>query len=319
MNKYMKLYLPIFFALLSLTSTGKAWIFEAVVPSFDTFYKLVEITENKGLTLCCCDLDDTVISYPDYIGSEAWFSGTYSALKAGGVIDPMPITFCTATIAHQLNIDKVIPTEPNVVSIINRMRAELQIKCIALTSRTHALSEITQKQLIAIGLTFCCPWPGDEKPLNMDRIWKAVFKPSDGSVYCSGGNKGETLVSLLKQTNCMIDGKKINTIIVIDNDQRHLIRIKDAIAKHNIPANLMLFTYKPHILNQSQANPIAEKVTNFLVDMAKQSQDAIIKDAYEKGIIQGKIQAIREILATPSRKINHRTLSTPSLPNVQVN
>lgn len=313
MNKYLKLSLPLIFTLLSLSYSANAWIMEVTVTNFEAFYQIVKATDGKGHILCCSDIDDTVLYYPNYTGSESWFGYLYDGLKSRGILDPMPVMFSAAITAHDMNTDVVTPTEKATIPTLNNLKIELGIPCIGLTSRTYILSDITKSQLQqpSVQLTFCNPW-SNELILNTDPTWIAVYKPLDGIVYCSGNNKGEILVELLKKTQTSINGKIINTIIVIDNDQKHLTRIKKAIKESGIDVNLMLFAYKGQTQPPLTPNPKLEKYLDYLADMAKRSQENIIA----KNKSKARSEAICQILAQPTPQPPTRSASTPSLPHV---
>ena len=310
MNKYLKLSLPVLFALTTSMTNNLAMVQEYAVSDFNQFAQIImreRVQAPESRMLICSDIDDTATSYVKNcgIGTEKWFGKVYGGLQTRGVSDPMQVMFFAAIIAHQMNSSTVQLTEPGVVGVYNIIQSTLNIPVIGLTSRTYILSDITKEQLSRLQLRFSSPWP-NTMILNTDPTWRAMYKPEDGIVYCSGNNKGDILVKLLEQTKLSIGEQKIDTIVVIDNDEKHLIKIKTAIAQHKMPVNLVLVKYNGQPQASVEHDALLETLLDYMAALSKRSQDA----ALTKSKRAEKSQELKQ----PSPKLPNRSNSTPCLP-----
>lgn len=248
----------------------------------------------KSGAICFVDLDDTTLLYPEYVGSEKWFGRLINGFAEQGIKDPMPHIFLALLTAHQLMINRVTLTENSVAGIYSSMQNMLGIPVIGLTSRTYILSDITKEQLNqpTTKIKFSHPWNSDIL-LNDDPIWKAMYKNDEGVAYCSGKNKGEISLNLLRLTNFSFidelsnEPKEIDTIIVLDNDSKHLDRIQEILTKNNVPVRLIRVSYQNPDLPQIEENKIAIQSLIFQISLVVKTQQQMMLEQ-EKALEEQK-------------------------------
>lgn len=293
MKKYLSSFILTGLLGLSYPNASAATIIKDCAQDFKEFAQIVhkhKQSNPKLNTVCFVDLDDTTLRYPGYIGTEKWFGDVINGLNKNGIKDAISDMFLAALTVHDLMRDKVTLTENSVVGIYNCMQNMLGIPVVGLTSRTYILSEATKAQLDHLGIKFSMPW-NDQILLNNDEIWRAIYQPEEGVIYCSGKNKGDILVSLLAKTKslCKFDTnqsqpQKIDAVIVFDNDIKHLDRIQAALEQNNIDIKLIRVLYNnPATPNNTQSTSISSFL-DFQARLSKNSKINRLVSFFETNI-----------------------------------
>ena len=123
----------------------------------DTYHELASFEDIKRIiqekanmeeeTLVVLDLDDTVLTYGQYLGTDKWFGEQVKIRMAQGqsfddaknyVLTHLP------TIAEH-SVHDVKPVEPQIPDIIRELQNSSNINCIVLTSRGISLRKATRQ------------------------------------------------------------------------------------------------------------------------------------------------------------------------------
>ena len=215
----------------------------------DTYHELASfedikrIIENKANTdeetLVVLDLDDTVLTYGQYLGTDKWFSEEVKMRMAQGhsldeaknyVLTHLP------TIAEH-SIHDVRPVEPQIPDIIRELQNSSNINCIVLTSRGTPLRKATFGQLssTAINLNFN-QGLFENQSFKFQQVKNAVFHK--GVAFTNGAHKGEALLELLQILNY-----SPKNIIFVDDKTYNVTNIENSLNTLNVPISYYGFRY----------------------------------------------------------------------------
>lgn len=198
---------------------------------------------NPKDVLIVLDIDNTVLTMPQDLGSDQWFNWQYSNCVKS---DKKP-SFCVAKNMGELldingklfSLSKMVPTTKNTVEVIKRLQKK-NFKVILLTSRGHAFRSATEKVMQENNLNFIDSaigpkggYPGTFTPYDVKNLKKYGLTKSDatkaklkkqgrpisfenGIMMTAGLNKGIMLKTILHKT-----GYNPKAVIFADDHKRH--------------------------------------------------------------------------------------------------
>src|SRR3972149_1511346 len=190
-------------------------------------YKYINPDEYNNNTLVMFDIDNTIVTSQTDLGSDQWFDAMYEKKMAEKNIDTnQAIQEILPTYKQVLMKTIYLPVEPETVSVIKNLQ-EKGVMVIGLTARSLDLAYRTAEQLHDVDIHFDntthheCPIKyGDDKP--------ALYL--DGIIFSGNYNKGEVLVSWLKQVH--YTPKKV---IFIDDKLKNVRSVEQALHKRDFP------------------------------------------------------------------------------------
>lgn len=222
-------------------------------------YKTINETASKlakkyGVknVLVVLDIDNTVLTMPQNLGSDQWFGWQYSHC-IGKAKTP---DFCVADDFSELldiqgqifALSNMLPTEKATVSTIKELQAKGH-KVILLTSRGPAFRNATQRSLAMNGLSFrksaigdADGYPSTYIPYTLKNPVKYGLNAYDiktmgakkarpvsymnGVFMTAGLNKGVMLKTLLHKT-----GENFKAIVFADDHKKHTTRMQAIMGK----------------------------------------------------------------------------------------
>lgn len=228
-------------------------------------------------TLVILDIDNTILTPNQMVGSDAWFDHLFATLKEQGKLTEGQAEAAASAIWGEVQARTAVrPVEAITPDLIAKLQAQGTI-VMALTARPLTLTRTTLIQLKGVGIN-----------LMMNPVSKALVdvrvslptrpKPvlaryNSGVLFANGADKGKLLVAFLKQQKLkpssiiFVDDKQYNA----DNVERALVAAHinhavyrysaaDAIVKtfNGETADLQYF-FMQHILSDADAALIQEK------------------------------------------------------------
>lgn len=114
----------------------------------------MHIREESKETLLVFDLDETLIKYPGYEGSEAWYDERLNHFLAKGMNRWHAIE--KANEAWEKLQDTINPVliQPDAIEVLFRLHQQQKIHTVVITARRKELAPITHRQLANVGLSF---------------------------------------------------------------------------------------------------------------------------------------------------------------------
>lgn len=186
-------------------------------------------------TLWIFDLDNTVVMPAQTLGGEEWFDYQVEQLarrleaegKPKAEAKEQALKTAVAEWNRIQSVTDVVPVETDAPGAI-RLAQDRGTKVMALTAREADLSEITDRQLRAIGIDLSRNLV-HSKALSI-RMKQATANYDNGVLYVgSKNNKGEVLIEFLKRT-----GLRPKRIAFVDNKLKHVENVGRALAGSNI-------------------------------------------------------------------------------------
>lgn len=200
----------------------------------------------RSSVLVVLDIDNTLLTSVNALGSDQWFSWQEEVMKQEGC-EPLCITRdYTKLIGYQgllFSIGKMRPTEVQLPNMMSELQTKGQ-KILLLTSRGHEFRSLTERSLDNAGMNFNSSAFGDRQglggtylpydlrnpsatTLTEDDIRKANLKDprpvsyQNGIYMTSGQHKGVMLKVLLSKYQ-----NNVKSIIFVDDHQRHVDRMQ---------------------------------------------------------------------------------------------
>lgn len=164
------------------------------------------------------DLDNTIMTPRIAFGGDAWFEGLFSHVKQQGLAEDLAKPSLISVYNTAQHFVRTTAVEPNIVRLIKALQ-DIGIPMIGLTARGYTIRHQTLRQLADIGVDFS----------------RNSIVPDDSSscqggvIFCNGGDKGENLVSVLKQL-----GHTPRHVAMLDDKKKHLERVMIALQRLGI-------------------------------------------------------------------------------------
>lgn len=203
-----------------------------------TIYNMKElkqyIPENKQ-TLIIFDIDNTIATTKQELGSDEWFQYSLNTLIANGT-DYRHALYKLLPTWYMIQFSvPLVPTEKDIPELIKEYNAQDNIHTMALTARGLYIAERTLEQLHNIPITFKPPYNNTTQytlPLMMPCMY------FDGILFSGENDKGVTLV-------CFLDtiGYHPEQIVFIDDKMKNIDAIEEALFARNIACTCILYTY----------------------------------------------------------------------------
>jgi hypothetical protein len=188
-------------------------------------------------TLVVFDIDDTLLTTPDigtpphpqFFGSDRWYVWQNKELKEGDA-DKLKCLFDIIAINYELGTQKA--TQPDAPDVVARIANDKML----LTSRSPNFRGATVRELRDAHYAPIATI--DDKPDAIDGEMFVIPEAgttrmtyADGIFMTRGYDKGEALIRLLERV-----GKRdaYSTVILVDDGQSNIDKMKAALAKSNI-------------------------------------------------------------------------------------
>ena len=247
-----------FFILLLLlicTSCTQKETPHAAIETIDNFQSLHSFVIPGEKTLIVFDIDNTLATPAQSIGSDEWLSYQIKTKMAEGLSNiaalylTLPLCYVVQFSTPMVLTDQYIPTLCDWFTSNN-------IFSIALTARSLYLADRTIEQLQNIGISFNLPAnaPIDfYLPLTIPAIYK------QGIIFSADNDKGTALTYFLNHLNFYPDH-----IIFIDDKEHHVVHVCNAMKKIGITCTGLRYS------------GCDKKVAAFDPEDAEQEMDAFI-------------------------------------------
>lgn len=176
--------------------------------------------DHHKYTLIIFDIDNTIATTNTFIGSDQWVSHEIKKRLDQGLSYReawLEIADLYVTLQHIIDL---VPVEAVTPAIIKELQNK-GIIVIALTARLPKLASRTITQLKNIGVDFSHTPLWHEEIVNNDDIY---YHYTNGIIFCDGNDKGKVLSHILNHI-----GYKPTKVIVIDDRQKHLQAVKNAL------------------------------------------------------------------------------------------
>jgi hypothetical protein len=228
-------------------------------------------------TLIIFDVDNTLLTATDDLGSDGWFKWQKGLLKS----NPSSPDLVAKNFGNLLKIQYFLfnnanmrPTQDNLLSLIAQL-SDKNIPTVALTARGSDIRNATENKLkeyqINFKITAECTAPlclkrGDITGNELISASKNILSPADqikfnftkarpigvsgGLMMVAGQDKGLMLRLLLKS----IKNKKIQNVIFVDDTFKNIKNVQNAFA--DSPYRISIFHYEKfeHDVNDFQTN-----------------------------------------------------------------
>jgi len=172
-------------------------------------------------TLLVFDLDNTVIEPVQTLGSDQWFQ---SLLKQAYTVDQAVSLWSQVQPLSQMKAVEAITPE---IILSDQL---VGLKVMALTARPANLAQVTENQLLSIGVSFL------GSPVYGDDVADMNGQGAQGPQYIHGiefvgptSSKGEALVQFLHHINF-----KPGRIVFVDDTAKHTITVNDSLTSEGI-------------------------------------------------------------------------------------
>lgn len=208
-----------------------AWAAEAVQKTVFEFSPIVDDAVNESLggkkVLAVFDIDNTLLTPPQLLGSNQWFADQWASLQK--YCPDLGAAPCPTRLSQLLGFyDTVeeashqLTTEPSVAPGISALQSS-GIKTIALTDRGGSIADATRRQLLENGIDFSKNGFGGSLPNFPPQNDLRGPTYYDGVMMTAGQNKGQWLLTLLKLT-----GFKPDLVLYADDNPRYVAVIVQA-------------------------------------------------------------------------------------------
>jgi len=177
-------------------------------------------------TLVIFDIDNTLVTPYDLIGTEQWFVNLLESKMKEGLSLPEAKKQILPLYYEVHNSISVKFTEPD-INLLFEWLMNNHILYIALTARSDIFKYCSNRQLNEVGLKL--PFKG----LDQHHIRAHFENPvefDEGVIYCGSSDKGDVLFYMLDQV-----GFKPEKIIFVDDRVSNLLSVQRVCLKRNIP------------------------------------------------------------------------------------
>lgn len=210
-----------------------AWNTEAVQRTVFDISPVIDDAVNESLAgknvLAVFDIDNTLLTTPQLLGSNQWFADQYSSLKKA--CPDFGAEPCGTRMAQLLRFYDAVEerthqetTEPSVAPEIGALQS-YSIRAIALTDRGGDIADATRRQLAENGIDFSKTAFGFGDPLPNFPAQSDPRGPTyqGGVLMTAGQDKGQWLLTLLKLT-----GAHPDLVVYADDNPRYVAIIVQA-------------------------------------------------------------------------------------------
>ncbi len=208
------------------------------------------------------DIDNTVLTMNQLIGSDPWFSWQYDLLRAEKLDANRRVA---KDLGHLLEIQRSLYsvsamrlTDEKLPEMIRGLQTEGH-PVMALTARNANMAEFTLRELTRFRISFAATKPSADSIMMQGRVsrssreWQQKgFSESDlfnyklanmtrpinylnGVLHASGQHKGVLLRLMIENASV-----KPKAVVFVDDQKRHVSRVQKALAGYDIS----LFTYR---------------------------------------------------------------------------
>lgn len=181
------------------------------------------------------DIDNTVIEPSNFVvGSDQWFD---KLTERATQIIPDKNEAVGYVISIYSEVQKYLhmqPVEQSIVAIVKALQ-KIGIPVIALTSRSDDLRQETLRQL-------------DEVGVNLH----------DKIIFCANRSKGDCLKEYLLTCN-----KKLSHIVMVDDKEKHLIHVKNAVASLGLRFDGVRYGYLDEKVKNTDMNQARTELGQF--------------------------------------------------------
>ena len=174
-------------------------------------------------TCILLDIDNTLAHPESFIGTDQW--ATYEINKKinqgysyeEALWEVLQLYF---KIQHVIDL---IPVESITVSIVKQLQ-ECGITVLALTSRSHEISDRTILQLASMGIDFSYSAFGNEEVLG---ILDCNYLYKNGIIFCSNNDKGKVFKEIINYFN-----HAARKVIFVDDKEKYLHSVQAILEPH---------------------------------------------------------------------------------------
>jgi hypothetical protein len=196
------------------------------INTIDQVYKYLDQDDYNPETLVILDIDNTLLMPPTDLGSDQWFYAMYQRYLAKGY-NKQDAVYAVLPVYKQVILETdFVPVEKETVSLVKKLQNK-NVTVIGLTARSLDLCYRTIEQLDKVGIRFDVSNP-HECPIKYGTDKPALYV--DGIIFCGNYNKGEVLVSWLKQ----IDYQP-SKVIFVDDKLKNVKSVERALHKRDFP------------------------------------------------------------------------------------
>lgn len=246
--------------------------------------------------LVAFDLDSTLLSLNQDLGSDYWFAWQSEKIKNNDSLHRVATQISELfDIQLQLyTLSQMHPPEPEIPELVKKYQASL-VPMMVLTSRALGFRDVTEKALMNNGfemfktepkVTFdqsadFAPYSSSEPEkagLTAEDISRVGLKPPNQvsyshGVYLSAGNdKGVSLKSFLLKMRT----QKVKAIVFVDDRSRHCVSVKDAFEKSDLDVVAFRYGAKDDVVSKFEESDKA----NVIVDYEK--FDRLRKEVFKR-------------------------------------
>lgn len=217
--------------------------------------KAARMGASQGRVLLVLDIDNTLLTMPQYLGGDRWFNHHVSRIAAGTDPDFADVSALIAAQTALFGLASMEPTQPGIPELLSEARAA-GVDVFLLSARGPDLYDATRRELDRNAIRFDAPYAcafflctgngvygdreiraalaaiGENPPASPYR--NILIR--DGVMLVAGQDKGV----MLKLLMAAIGGRGYAGVVVADDGQRNI----DALAASGNPVPLSLFHYR---------------------------------------------------------------------------
>jgi hypothetical protein len=208
-----------------------AWASEAAQKTVFEMSPVIDDAVNESLggkkVLAVFDIDNTLLTPPQLLGSNQWFADQWASLQK--YCPDLGVAPCPTRMSQLLRFydaveekSRQMTTEPSVAPGVGALQAS-GVKTIALTDRGGSIADATRRQLLENGIDFAKNGFGEslaDFPAQSDPRGPTY---QNGVMMTAGQNKGQWLMTLLRLT-----GFKPDLVVYADDNPRYVAVIVQA-------------------------------------------------------------------------------------------
>jgi len=255
----------------------------------DGIYFIEKYRSLSTKMLALFDLDNTILSYRHTLGTDQWFDFDFNEFISQG---KSPQQAKENTLQSYLNFVNKIHTE-DVYAIEEDTPAQIRslqtenVETLLLTSRGSYLLETTNQQIQKFELNFNTgAYQDKEKKLTLSP--EGLF--TQGMILTGGSNKGECLLE------CFEDDNIPDFIIMWDDKQSNLEKVRDALKKYNDKKLEQNKAFKPIEfigIRYSKLDPLIHNVNPDIIALQKRYFERILSDYHASLILKAESKSER--------------------------
>lgn len=218
------------------------------ISQIDSIEDVIPYVDKKTLVLV--DLDNTLITSAQTIGSTQWFDDMLKNNVKDETNENLAIQKAVDDWIEVQFHTKLVPIEDKTIKTMQKIQG-LALHVIALTARSNNISDVTYDSLKDLGLDFKVNNNIPEQYLSRDKT--TLHK--NGIITAALHNKGKIVREFLRRNN--LSKAQINKIIFVDDKQKNVDQFAKSII--NTQINVVGLKY----------NGAEEDVNNYSSKLAK--------------------------------------------------